>query len=90
MPVVLKVMLNLGPENEYDKMLTAEEELQQRVAAPRRTARLSAEEAQIAASQRINQELLRRWEAEQLQNVSRTAAPAEHPQSAAPPSGGSA
>jgi len=90
MPVVLKVMLNLGPENEYDKMLTAEEELQQRVAAARRTARLSAEEAQIDASQRISQELLHRWEAEQLQKVSGTAAPAEYPQSTTPPSGGSA
>ena len=43
MPVFIKVMLNLGPENNYDKMLAAEEVKQLRVAASNRAVRQSAE-----------------------------------------------
>lgn len=43
MPVFIKVMMNLGPENNYDKMLAAEEKKQLRVAASNRAVRQSAE-----------------------------------------------
>ena len=43
MPVFIKVMMNLGPEGNYDKMLAAEEAKQLRVAASNRAVRQSAE-----------------------------------------------
>jgi Domain of unknown function (DUF4407) len=43
MPVLVKVMLNLGPENNYDRMLEAEEKKQLRVAANTRAMRQAAE-----------------------------------------------
>jgi hypothetical protein len=43
MPVLIKVMLNLGPENNYDRMLKAEEEKQLKVAASNRALRAAAE-----------------------------------------------
>jgi Domain of unknown function (DUF4407) len=43
MPVMIKVMLNLGPENNYDRMLEAEERKQLRVAASNRALRQAAE-----------------------------------------------
>jgi Domain of unknown function (DUF4407) len=43
MPVFIKVMMNLGPEGNYDKMLAAEEKKQLRVAASNRAVRQSAE-----------------------------------------------
>jgi Domain of unknown function (DUF4407) len=43
MPVVLKLMLNMAPENNYDKMLAAEEVKQLRVASSNRAVRQSAE-----------------------------------------------
>lgn len=43
MPVIIKVMLNIGPENNYDRMLVAEEEKQLRVAASNRALRAAAE-----------------------------------------------
>jgi len=72
MPVTIKVMLNLGPENNYDKilesedkMLEAEVENRLRVTAMRSAARLSVEEAEIAAWTQARREELRRQEAEQ-------------------------
>jgi len=85
MPVMIKVLLNLGPENNYDKMLEAEENKQLRAAATRRAARLSVEEAGIAAWERVRQEKLRRWEAEQMQIGSGAAAPADSPENTTPP-----
>ena len=43
MPVMIKVMLNLGPESNYDRMLEAEEQKQLRVAASNRALRAAAE-----------------------------------------------
>lgn len=43
MPVMIKVMLNLGPESNYDRMLEAEERKQLRVAASNRALRQAAE-----------------------------------------------
>jgi hypothetical protein len=43
MPVMIKVMLNLGPESNYDRMLEAEEKKQLRVAANNRAVRQAAE-----------------------------------------------
>ena len=43
MPVMVKVMLNLGPESNYDRMLAAEEKKQLRVAASNRAVRAAAE-----------------------------------------------
>ena len=43
MPVMIKVMLNLGPENNYDRMLEAEEKKQLKVAASNRALRAAAE-----------------------------------------------
>ena len=43
MPVAIKVMLNLGPENNYDRMLEAEEKKQLKVAASNRALRQRAE-----------------------------------------------
>ena len=88
MPVMLKVMLNLGPENNYDKMLEAEEEKQLQAAAVRRAARLSVQEAQVTAWQRVKQEELRMWEAEQLKTGSGAAPLADSPEGTIPPSEG--
>ena len=85
MPVMIKVMLNLSPENNYDKMLEAEENRQLRAAAARTAARLSAEEAETAAWERVRQEKIRRWEAEQLQTGSGAAAPADSPEDTTQP-----
>jgi len=87
MPVMIKMMLNLGPENSYDKMLAAEENRQLKAAAVRRAARLSVEEAETAAWERVRQEKLRRWEAEQLQMGSGAAAPADSPDDTTRPPG---
>lgn len=43
MPVMIKVLLNLGPENNYDRLLAAEEKKQLRVAANSRALRQAAE-----------------------------------------------
>ncbi len=43
MPVMIKVMLNLGPETNYDRMLEAEERKQLRVADSNRAVRAAAE-----------------------------------------------
>jgi hypothetical protein len=43
MPVMIKVMLNMGPESNYDRMLAAEEKKQLRVAASNRAVRQAAE-----------------------------------------------
>lgn len=43
MPVIVKVMLNMGPESNYDRLLDAEEEKQLRVAASNRAVRQAAE-----------------------------------------------
>jgi len=43
MPVMIKVMLNLGPKNNYDKLLEAEEQKQLRVAEVNREFRETAE-----------------------------------------------
>ncbi len=43
MPVMIKVMLNLGPENNYDRLLEGEEEKQRDVAAVNRDFRKAAE-----------------------------------------------
>jgi hypothetical protein len=43
MPVIVKVMLNMGPESNYDRLLEAEEEKQLRVAASNRAVRQAAE-----------------------------------------------
>ncbi len=70
MPVMIKVMLNMGEENDYDKMLEEEEKRQLSVAAVRRAARRSVEEAEIAAWERIRYKKLCMWEAEQLHSGS--------------------
>ena len=49
MPVVLKIVFNLGPENNYDKLLEAEEARQLQAADARRAARSSVEKAELAA-----------------------------------------
>jgi Domain of unknown function (DUF4407) len=43
MPVLVKVLLNLGPESNYDRLLDAEEKKQLRVAASNRAVRQAAE-----------------------------------------------
>ncbi len=43
MPVMIKVMLNLGPENNYDRMLAGEEKKQLRVASSNRAVRQANE-----------------------------------------------
>jgi hypothetical protein len=43
MPVIVKVMLNVGPESNYDRLLDAEEKKQLRVAASNRAVRQAAE-----------------------------------------------
>ncbi len=43
MPVMIKVMLNLGPENNYDRMLAGEERKQLRVASSNRAVRQANE-----------------------------------------------
>ena len=43
MPVMIKVMLNLGPESNYDRLLEAEEKKQLKVAASNRALRAAAE-----------------------------------------------
>lgn len=43
MPVMIKVMLNLGPENNYDRLLKVEEHKQRCVAANKAALRLAAE-----------------------------------------------
>lgn len=43
MPVLVKVMLNMGPESNYDRLLEAEEKKQLRVAASNRAVRQAAE-----------------------------------------------
>jgi hypothetical protein len=47
MPVMIKVMLNLGPENNYDQMLTEEEKKQLKVAAHNRAVRQAAEKLAV-------------------------------------------
>ncbi len=50
MPVLIKIMLNMGPEKNYDKMLEAEETKQLRVASSNRAVRQSAEIMDTAAA----------------------------------------
>lgn len=66
MPVTVRVILNLSPENIYDQILEAEEETQLQAADFRRKVRLSVAEAEAAAWERARQGKLRRWEAERL------------------------
>jgi len=42
LPMLVKVLLNLGPENTYEKMLAAEENLRLRIAAHKRSVRQAA------------------------------------------------
>ena len=70
MPVMIKVMLNLGPENNYDRLLEAEERIQLRVAANNREFREAAWRADIpevtqdiiAARERVERKKLEAWE----------------------------
>jgi hypothetical protein len=63
MPVLIKVMLNLGPKSIYDQMLDAEEQNQLRVAAHQRALRLRTQMMKAEAEQAAEQAVLTAWEA---------------------------
>jgi hypothetical protein len=63
MPVMIKVMLNMGPESNYDRMLEAEEKKQLRVAASNRAVRQAAEKLAAEAVLGEAQSRLDGWRA---------------------------
>jgi hypothetical protein len=63
MPVMIKVMLNMGPEGNYDRMLEAEEKKQLRVAASNRAVRQAAEKLAAEAVLGEAQSRLDGWRA---------------------------
>ena len=63
MPVMIKVMMNMGPESNYDRMLEAEEKKQLRVASSNRAVRQAAEKLAAEAVLGEAQSRLDGWRA---------------------------
>jgi hypothetical protein len=64
MPVLIKIMLNMGPAKNYDKMLEAEEKKQLRVASSNRGVRQSAEIMDTAAAIEEGRSRIAGWNTE--------------------------
>lgn len=63
-PILIKMLLNLGPESIYDRMLAAEEETQLRVAEHNRAVRLDAQVRAAEAAAAEEQMVLEGWQAD--------------------------
>lgn len=64
LPVMIKTMLNLGPESTYDRLLKEEERRQLRVAEHNRALRQRTQMMEAEAEQAAAQAMLTAWEAE--------------------------